>query len=142
MGSIDFFEEDIEFTLKNPRKTKRWIAEVISQEEKKLHHLNYIFCSDAYLLRLNEQYLKHRTLTDIITFDHGGSNEIVEGDIFISIERVKANALDLGIPIEWELHRVIIHGVLHLMGHRDKTPSEKATMRKKEDACLSLRNLK
>lgn len=140
MADIDFFNQDISFTLPNPIKTRRWIRAVIAAEKKQLAHLNYIFCSDEYLLSLNRQYLKHRTLTDIITFDHSENRGEIEGDIFISIDRVKENAEKLGTPFVDELHRVMIHGVLHLAGYADKSPADKTRMRRKEDASLSLRD--
>lgn len=140
MAAVDFFAQDIAFKLPKPRKTKQWIELAIEKERKKIEHLNYIFCSDAYLLSLNEQYLNHKTLTDIITFDHSETKEHIEGDIFISVERVSANAVELNTDFDEELHRVIIHGVLHLIGYSDKSLPKKAQMRKKEDAYLSLRH--
>lgn len=140
MATIHFFAQDISFKIRKPRKTKEWIRDIIRMENRKLNHLNYIFCSDAYLLSLNEQYLKHKTLTDIITFDISGSAGVIEGDIFISVERVRANSLELEVPFDEELLRVLIHGVLHLIGYRDKTSSDKLAMREKEDACLSLQS--
>lgn len=140
MAAVDFFAQDISFKLRKPRKTKQWILEAIARERKQLEHLNYIFCSDAYLLSMNEQYLNHKTLTDIITFDNSGKKGIIEGDIFISIERVKSNAEELQTSFDEELHRVMIHGVLHLIGYSDKSVTAKVRMRKKEDAYLSLRN--
>lgn len=140
MADIDFFSEDVSFKFKKAAGTRRWIREVIAREKKALLHLNYIFCSDPYLLKLNQQYLRHQTLTDIITFDNSEEAGRIEGDIFISIERVTANAEELGNPFDRELHRVMIHGVLHLLGYGDKSAEEKARMRKKEDAYLSLRD--
>jgi probable rRNA maturation factor len=139
MASVNFFAQDISFKLPKPRETKQWILEAIAREQTQLDHLNYIFCSDAYLLSMNERYLNHKTLTDIITFDNSEKKGWIEGDIFISIERVKANAETLSIGFDEELHRVIIHGVLHLIGYSDKSAPKKAQMRKKEDAYLSLR---
>ena len=140
MPAIHFFSQDIDFKLSQPRKTRTWIKEVVQKERKSLATLNYIFCSDAYLLTINEQYLNHKTLTDIITFDNSEEDSVVEGDIFISIDRVRENSWRLKMDFEEELHRVLIHGVLHLSGYADKTPSQKSDMRKKEDAYLSLRN--
>jgi probable rRNA maturation factor len=140
MADVDFFNEDINFKLPKPGKTRRWIKEVITREKKYLAHLNFIFCSDEYLLAINQQYLKHKTLTDIITFDNSEGNGAIEGDIFISIERVRANAEELKASFDEELHRVLIHGVLHLLGYSDKTLRNKGRMRKKEDAYLSLRS--
>ena len=113
---------------------------MISRENCTLKHLNYIFCSDEYLLDLNKQYLNHKTLTDVITFDSSEEPTVIEGDIFISIERVQSNAKELSQTEDEELHRVIIHGVLHLLGYTDKTKSGQILMRKKEDAYLSLRS--
>jgi probable rRNA maturation factor len=138
MSAINFHNQDISFKVPKPLRTKRWIQEVIKLERKRLAHLNYIFCSDEYLFRINEQYLKHRTFTDIITFDNSDDRTVIEGDIFISVERVKDNALSLKADFDEELHRVLIHGVLHLAGHSDKSASAKLLMRKKEDAYLSL----
>ena len=138
MASINFFNQDISYKLPKARKTKEWIEGVIKREKKQLTHLNYIFCSDQHLLSINEQYLNHKTFTDIITFDTSDTPGKIEGDIFISIERVKANAVSFGTSLDHELHRVLIHGVLHLMGYGDKSRTEKVRMRKKEDAYLSL----
>ena len=139
MGQIDFHNEDISFKLPKPAKTRNWIKHVIAAEAGVLVHIDYIFCSDLYLLALNKQYLKHRTLTDIITFDYGESKADIEGDIFISVDRVKENAVNLGKSFDDELHRVLVHGILHLIGYSDKSPRERKQMRKKEDAYLSLR---
>lgn len=140
MANLEFFNQDISFKVPKPRKTKLWITEVILREKAHLVHINYIFCSDAYLLSMNERYLNHKTLTDIITFDNAEIEGEIEGDIFISIERVIANAQGLKISFSDELHRVMIHGVLHLIGYSDKSIEEKSVMRKKEDAYLSLRD--
>jgi probable rRNA maturation factor len=139
MASINFFSQDIPFKLKTPRKTSAWIVLVLKAERRKLEQLNFVFCSDQYLSDLNTQYLKHKTLTDIITFDNSEGYGNIEGDVFISIDRVKENSVVYSRTFEDELHRVIIHGVLHLIGYSDKTSAKKAEMRKKEDACLSLR---
>jgi probable rRNA maturation factor len=139
MAAINFFNQDLSFKLPKPRKTTAWIREVINREKKQLVHLNYIFCSDKYLFEINQQYLKHETLTDIITFDNSENKGMIEGDVFISIERVKANAKTLETDFDEEIHRVLVHGVLHLAGYSDKSKQEKSVMRKKEDAYLSLR---
>jgi probable rRNA maturation factor len=136
--AIHFFSEGIEFKLPHPRKTSNWIKEVIKKEKKTLVAINYIFCSDSYLLEINQGYLRHNSLTDIITFDNSQKNKL-EAEIYISIDRVKENAKIFNSILDEELHRVIIHGVLHLVGYKDKTTVEKARMRKKEEACLSLR---
>lgn len=139
MPKIDFFEQDISFKIPKPGKARTWIQEVASREKKTILQLNYIFCSDPYLVGLNQQYLKHDTLTDIITFDHSDNGRDIEGDVFISIERVKENARTFKTSLDEELHRVLVHGVLHLIGYKDKTSSQKSQMRKKENAYLSLR---
>lgn len=139
MGSIAFFYEGIDFKVPKPLTTKSWIQKVIKKEKQNLSSLSYIFCSDEFLSKLNQDYLKHSTLTDIITFNYSKKADFIEGEIYISIPRVKENATLFKTEFQDELHRVIIHGVLHLLGYRDKKPSEKALMRKKEEACLSLR---
>lgn len=139
MPSIQFFEEDISFKLPHPRKTKSWIDAVIKQEKKASGSINYIFCSDKYLHQINLEYLNHDTLTDIVTFDNSERKGIIDGDIFISIERVRENAGKYGRTFDEELHRVLIHGILHLVGFSDKSAEQKKRMRKKEDAYLSLR---
>ncbi|MBJ6117629.1 rRNA maturation RNase YbeY [Pontibacter sp. BT310] len=136
---IEFYSEDVEFSLSNPEQVADWIATVIDQHDVELAGLTYIFCSDDYLHQINVEYLDHDTLTDIITFDNADEEGIVESDIFVSIDRVKDNAETLGIPFQDELHRVLIHGVLHLLGYKDKTEEQEALMRKQEDSCLSLR---
>jgi rRNA maturation RNase YbeY len=139
MALINFYNQDISFKLPKPRKTTQWLKEVILQEKRDLVQINYIFSSDTYLLEMNQKYLNHNTLTDIITFDNSADKHSVEADIFISIDRVKENAAELGTSFDEELHRVLVHGVLHLTGHTDKSPQAKVNMRKKEDAYLSLR---
>jgi probable rRNA maturation factor len=139
MSSIHFFSQDIRFKLKNPRKVTFWIKRVVEKESSSIQEINYVFCSDLYLLNLNRGFLKHNTLTDIITFDNSEGRASLEGEIYISIDRVKENAEKYNVPFDEELSRVMIHGVLHLLGYKDKKPSEKALMRKKEEACLSLR---
>jgi probable rRNA maturation factor len=136
---IRFFSENIDFKLKHPKKVSSWIKLVIKKEKRTIKEINYIFCSDEYLLQLNKDFLNHKTLTDIITFHNSEDRKALEGEIYISIERVKENAIKFHADFEDELHRVMIHGVLHLIGYKDKKPSEKALMRKKEEACLSLR---
>lgn len=134
---IQFFTEDIDFQLEQEDAIRNWIAKIITQEEKQLQLINYIFCSDAYLHELNVEYLQHDTLTDIITFQYSNL-PIVEGDIFISIDRVRENAEAYAPNFEHELRRVIIHGALHLCGYGDKTPEEKKRMTEKEDEAIQL----
>ena len=139
MPSISFFCEDIDFILNRKLAIKQWISDVISLENKIKGNISFIFCNDEYLSKINIQYLKHDTLTDIITFDYTDDNHgKISGDIFISIDRVKENSEKLNILFLNELHRVMIHGVLHLMGYKDKTKDSKILMRQKEDKCLSL----
>jgi len=137
-SQICFHNEDISFVLKEKTEIKKWIKKVIQSEKKALGEIHYFFCNDAYLLRLNKDYLNHDTYTDIITFDNSTKREIA-ADIFISIERVKSNAKKYNVSFENELHRVMIHGILHLVGHRDITNKDKALMRKKEDYYLGMK---
>lgn len=139
MAAINYFTQDISFTFSNRRNISGWIKRAINTEGKALKELNVIFCSDEYLLKINIEFLNHKTYTDIVTFDNSDHGDEIAGDVFISVERVKENALVLKIPFSDELHRVIIHGVLHLIGYSDKTGRQKKEMRKKEDAYLSLR---
>ncbi|WP_266203616.1 rRNA maturation RNase YbeY [Pontibacter kalidii] len=136
---IEFFSEDVEFELNNPEQVAEWIADIIERHERELTNLTYIFCSDEYLHEINVAYLDHDTLTDIITFNNADEEGTIEGDVFISIDRVHDNAQDHGTAFEDELHRVIIHGVLHLLGFKDKTEEQEVLMRKEEDSSLSLR---
>ncbi|MEM9888114.1 MAG: rRNA maturation RNase YbeY [Bacteroidota bacterium] len=134
---ISFFSEDAHFELSKTGATTQWIEEVLLREQKILKRLNCIFCSDDYLHRLNLKYLQHDTLTDIISFPYS-EVPFIEGDLFISIDRVKENAQQLYIPFSKELYRVVIHGVLHLCGYGDKTQQEVKLMRQKESEMLDL----
>jgi len=134
---IRFFYEEVDFKIKHPTKVRRWVTETTRKEKRQVSEINYIFCSDKYLLSLNQNYLNHNTLTDIITFDNS-EGKIIEGEIYISFDRVNENASKFQSSFEDELHRVMIHGVLHLCGYKDKKPKDKTLMRKKEDAYLSL----
>lgn len=136
--SIQFFYEETGFVLKPVERISAWVIHAIRSENKVLAHLNYIFCSDQYLHKINKQYLKHDNYTDIITFDHSEKPTSIEGDIYISIDRVKENSDKSKVVFMHELRRVIIHGVLHLIGFNDKSLSEKTLMRGKENAYLSL----
>jgi probable rRNA maturation factor len=140
MPAIQFFEEEISYKLKNKTAVRHWITETIQAEGFKLKELTYIFCSDNYLLQINQQYLNHDTYTDIITFDNSATEKSITGDIFISIERIRENALKFNITETDELHRVIIHGALHLLGYKDKTPADKKKMTFKEDFYLNKRS--
>ncbi|MEP0985868.1 rRNA maturation RNase YbeY [Ekhidna sp.] len=136
--AIEYFTEDIDFCLQDQPKTTSWISSIIQSNNQMLGELSYIFCSDDYLLQINKDHLSHDYYTDIITFDNSEEEGIIESDIFISVDRVKENAQTQNASFELELHRVMIHGILHLLGFSDKTPAEQKLMREKEDACLSL----
>lgn len=135
---INFFNEDTSYALKDKKKLKKWVQLIIEAHHKSLGEVNFVFCSDDYLHKMNLEYLQHDTLTDIITFDYC-ENETISGDLFISIDRVKDNAALLKIKLVDELHRVMIHGVLHLIGFKDKTKQDAATMRSQEEKSLILR---
>ncbi len=128
-----------EFRVSFPDNVKKWISQAINNENYKQEDINYIFCNDDDLLEYNIKYLKHNTLTDIISFDDS-IGKVIGGDIYISVQRVEENAKLFEVSFEDELHRVMIHGILHFCGYNDKTESQKKTMRKKEDYYLSLRD--
>ncbi len=136
-ASILFHSEKIAFDLSNPKKTALWLCKICDKEQRQLGSLTYIFCTDKFLGNLNREYLKHSTLTDIITFDYSEGSSI-DGEIYISIPRVRENARKYKEPFEKELRRVMVHGLLHLLGYNDKKAFEKSQMRGKEEACLSL----
>ena len=126
------FNYETEFSLENEQQISNWISSVISEEEFREGEINYIFCDDDYLLKLNLEFLNHDTLTDIISFDYTVGKEI-NGDIYISIERVRDNANDFNVEFIDELNRVMVHGVLHYCGYKDKSEDEEKTMRLKEN---------
>ena len=130
------FNYETKFKLKNEDVIAHWITKVISLEFYKLEEINYVFCDDDYLHKLNVEFLNHDTLTDIISFDYS-VGKIIQGDIFISVERVKDNALDFNTSFEKELQRVIVHGVLHYCGYKDKSEAEANLMRERENHYLS-----
>jgi rRNA maturation RNase YbeY len=132
------FNYELDFELENEEQTSAWISKCIEEFDKEEGELQYIFCDDKYLHKLNVEFLDHDTLTDIISFDYV-MGDLISGDIFISVERVKENAKELDIDFKDELDRVIMHGVLHYIGFKDKTDDDKIVMRSKEDYCLSLR---
>ncbi|MEO9872413.1 rRNA maturation RNase YbeY [Ekhidna sp.] len=138
MKNIQYFSEGINFQLSHQTEISSWIVKIIQSHGFKLNELNYIFCSDRYLLEINRKHLNHDYYTDIITFDNSDQETVIESDIFISIDRVNENATKQNTNSQKELSRVIIHGVLHLLGFQDKTDEEKKVMREKEDTCLSL----
>ena len=131
------FNYENDFELSNEDQIATWISQVILSENKKEGEINYIFCDDDYLLNLNEQYLDHDTLTDIISFDYSVGNEI-HGDIFISTERVLENAADFNVSFQEELQRVLVHGVLHYCGYKDKSEDDEQLMRNKEDEKIKM----
>ncbi len=137
MASISFFSEKISFKLSSPLKTSNWLKEICVREKSSLRMVNYIFCSDEYLRGLNKRYLNHSTYTDILSFDFS-EDGLIHGEIYISVKRVRENARKYKQPFELELKRVIVHGLLHLLGYKDKSTTQKAQMRRKEEACLSL----
>lgn len=132
------FNKEVVFQFQNEDFLVKWIGEVVEKENYREGELSFIFCSDAFLLEKNMEFLKHDTLTDIISFDYT-IGSLVSGDIFISIERVIENAAAFKVSFEDELHRVMVHGVLHYCGYRDKERDDKELMRSKEDYYLSLR---
>ena len=131
------FNYENDFELQNEEQLLSWISNVILSENKKEGEINYIFCDDEYLLSLNEQYLDHDTLTDIISFDYSVGNEL-HGDIFISTERVKENAIDFNVTFDEELKRVLIHGILHYCSYKDKSDADEQLMRSKEDEKIKM----
>ncbi len=135
--AIRFSVQSGDFELLEPGKLKKWLSEVIVRRGKSVGNINYLFCDDEYLLGVNRQYLNHDTYTDIITFDYVAGG-LISGDIMISIERVGENAVKFGVPFEQELHRVVVHGVLHLLGQGDKTDEEAVEMRRQEEESLVL----
>ena len=137
MAPVHFFFPYQNFSLTQRTELKSFIREIFKKENKKLLSLQYIFCTDEYLLEINRQYLQHDFYTDIITFELGTAEKI-DGEIYISAERVKENAQLMQISFKEELHRVIFHGVLHLCGYKDKLKTEKLEMRTKEDRLLQL----
>jgi rRNA maturation RNase YbeY len=133
--SIHFHSEQLSFSLRAKTKIRAWIEHTIQQEKRTTGAITIVFCNDHYLHQINLDYLGHDTLTDIITFDYS-SQELISGDLFISYERVKQNAVTYKQTAEKELRRVMIHGILHLCGYHDKTQDQKKAMRQKEDECL------
>lgn len=135
---IAFQSEGIIFRFRKQRKTATWLKAVARDEGKTIESLDYIFVSDAFLAKLNKKYLDHDTYTDIITFDYSEKKGPVIGEIYISIPRVRENAKKFKQSFDRELRRVVVHGLLHILGYLDKTPRQSTQMRRKEEACLSL----
>ena len=135
---IRYFTEDVKFILKDKMANNRWLKMVAGSEIRTIGDINIIFCSDNYILDINIKYLQHDYFTDIITFDYC-EGDLVSGDLFISIDSVRENALHYQVKFEDELDRVMVHGLLHLIGYDDHTPEETALMRQKEDYYISIK---
>ncbi|MEC4048163.1 rRNA maturation RNase YbeY [Flavobacterium sp. SUN046] len=131
------FNYEMEFELPNEAQFSNWISRVIISEDKKEGDINYIFCDDDFILDINQKYLNHDYYTDIISFDYSVGNEL-HGDIFVSVDRVRENAEDFNVSFDDELKRVIIHGVLHYCGYKDKSELEERTMRAKEEEKMAM----
>lgn len=132
---ISYFSEETDFSLSHPEYTSQWVHKTIIEENLDQGEVSIIFCSDDYLLKVNQEHLQHDYYTDIITFQY--SSNPVSGDLFISIDRIRENANDYGVSFDTELHRVIIHGILHIIGYKDKTIADVNLIRSKEDYYLS-----
>lgn len=137
-GTIRFFSEDIDFKIPHPNRIRRWLRRVAEAEGTFVNELTYVFCSDEYLHRMNVEFLSHDTLTDIITFDSSEEAQGLVGEMYISIDRVTDNAQAFGVPFVQELTRVLVHGILHLCGHLDKTSDDEKKMRSLENIYLQL----
>ena len=137
--SIRFTSQNIDFELPQAEKVKKWVSQVVQLRGKRVGNISYLFCDDEHLLGVNQQFLNHDTYTDIITFDYVVA-DLISGDIMISVDRVGENAEKFGVPFEQELHRVVIHGVLHLLGQGDKSDAEAVEMRRQEEEALVLWN--
>jgi probable rRNA maturation factor len=135
-SAINFFTENIRFTLRKKTIIRNWIIMILASEKKQAGNINFVFCDDGYLSQMNVKYLKHKTLTDIITFSFCENARDIHGDIFISVQRVRENAEKFDQLFCDELHRVMIHGVLHLAGYEDSTKKEKVLMREQENVGL------
>lgn len=131
------FNYETDFTLHNEEAIANWLSNSIHSENKKTGEINYVFCDDEYLTKINIEFLDHDTLTDIVSFDYSLGNEI-SGDIFISVERVIENAVDFNVSFDEELKRVMVHGLLHYCGYKDKSEDDKFIMRKKEDEKIAM----
>jgi probable rRNA maturation factor len=137
MKTINFFSESIPFQLKNKTNIRKWLLKCAGAEKKSVGELNYIFCNDRFLRKMNKQFLAHDYFTDIITFPSTEpGKKFIGGDIFISIDRVRDNSKTFKVTVNEELYRVMAHGLLHLCGYNDKTEKESKVMRKKETICL------
>lgn len=132
-----YFNYEGDFTIENEEQVADWIERIVESEDKELGEISYIFCDDEYLHKINVEYLDHDTLTDIISFDYT-EGDVISGDIFISVERVQDNATDFNVSFEQELKRVLVHGVLHYCGYKDKSEADEQLMRAKEDEKIAM----
>ncbi|HNW72697.1 MAG: rRNA maturation RNase YbeY [Bacteroidales bacterium] len=137
MSAFNFFKEDIEFLLKEKTRLRGWYLKILSEEGRIAENLNFIFCSDAYLLKINKKYLNKNDYTDVIAFQYNLKSEPITGDIYISIPRIRENAAIFKTSPSAELKRVMAHGILHLLGYKDKTKKEKKIIREKENYYLN-----
>ncbi|MBQ6253973.1 MAG: rRNA maturation RNase YbeY [Bacteroidales bacterium] len=137
---IRYFNEGVQFTLKDKLANNRWLKLVAGSEVRSIGDINIIFCSDNYILDVNLRYLGHDYFTDIITFDYCEGKKL-SGDLFISVDSVRENAIEYGVEFEEEIHRVMVHGLLHLIGYDDHTPEDERLIHDKEDYYLKLRNI-
>lgn len=135
------FNYELDFKLEDETIYSDWISKVISSENRDEGEINYIFCDDDYLIGLNQQYLDHDTLTDVISFDYSEGNEL-HGDVFISVERVRDNAADFNVAFQEELKRVLVHGILHYCGYKDKSVEDEKLMRQKEEEKIKMFHVK
>jgi len=139
MSNINFFCEEVDFKVPNKTSIINWIKKIIALEcNREIININYIFCSDDFLSQINLKYLTHNTLTDIIAFNNSDDDQFIDTDIYISIDRVNENSLTYNTDRMDELHRVMIHGILHILGYKDTNDNEKKIIRKKENECLNL----
>ena len=136
MQGVQFFFHDRRIVIKGKKRLKIFIIDLFAKEKRDLDRLAYIFCSDKYLLEMNNRFLKHNFYTDVITFDLGSAGNGTEAEVYLSIDRIKDNAKKIGVPFNKELHRVIFHGALHLCGYKDKTKAQQKEMRSKENRYL------
>ncbi len=135
---VEFLARGIAFKLKHQKKITSWLVSIARKEGRAIESLTYIFATDPFVATINQQYLRHNTYTDIITFDYSEPKGPIIGEIYISVPRVRDNSRTYEQPFDQELRRVMVHGLLHILGYGDKTPREKSKMRSKEEACLSL----
>lgn len=137
--NINFFTEGVKYNILNKNKLREWIGDILKSERKNIEVIDIILCNDVYLYKINKTYLQHNTFTDTITFNYSDDPGIIEGEVYISIDRIRENAKEFGVKLKDELHRVIVHSILHLCGYDDTIKSDKEIMTSAEDKYLSLR---